>query len=82
MRYRVERRGVAVAGFVRRGEHLGDEALDLAECIAGGLGVDLGEGAAAEAVLGAKNLEQIELDVAQVASVVRHLGSPGGPGYW
>ena len=68
----VEDRRVAVAVLVRRGEVLAGEPVDLGEDRAGGLAVDLGERAAAEDLVPAEHLEEVELDVAEVALVVAH----------
>ena len=68
----VEDGRVAVAVLVRRGEVLAGEPVDLGEDRAGGLAVDLREGALAEDVVAAEHLEEVELDVAQVALVVAH----------
>ena len=72
---RVEDRRVAVAVLVGRGEVLAGEPVDLGEDLARGLAVDLLERAGAEHVVAAEHLEEVELDVAQVALVVTH----GGP---
>ena len=69
---RVEDRRVAVAVLVRRGEVLAGEPVDLGEDRPGGLAVDLGERALAQDVVPAEHLEEVELDVAQVALVVAH----------
>jgi len=44
----------------------------LAQDRAGGLPVDLGEGSLAEDVVAAEHLEEVELDVAEIALVVAH----------
>ena len=49
-----------------------DEALGLAQDVAGGVPVDGTEGAGAQVVLDPIGLEQVELDVPQVGLVVRH----------
>ena len=68
----VEDRRVAVAVDVRRGEVVARQAADLGEDLAGGVAVDLGEGTLAEDLVPAEHLEEVELDVAQVALVVAH----------
>jgi hypothetical protein len=68
----VEDRRVAVAVLVRLGEVLAGEALDLAEDLLRALGVDLREGALAQDLVTPEDLEEVELDVAQVALVVAH----------
>ena len=71
-RLRVEDGRVAVAVLVRRGEVLAGEPVDLVEDRPGGLAVDLGEGTLAQDVVPAEHLEEVELDVAEVALVVAH----------
>ena len=75
MRLGVEDRGVAVAV----GERFGDRALgqpgDLAEHLAGGVGVQVGELALAERLVDAEDLEQVEFLVTNVALVVAHVSS-------
>ena len=73
---RVEDRRVAVGVDERRGEVLAGEALDLGQHLAGGLAVHLGERTGAEDLVAAQHLEEVELDVAQVALVVAHGGPP------
>jgi hypothetical protein len=62
----------AVAVLVGGRELLAGHPVDLGEDRAGGLAVDLGERASAQDVVPAEHLEQVELDVAQVALVVAH----------
>jgi hypothetical protein len=69
---RVEDRRVAVAVLVGLREVLAREAVDLGEDRAGGLAVDLRERAAAQDFVATQHLEEVELDVAQVALVVAH----------
>src|SRR4029453_7498163 len=68
----VEDGRVAVAVLVRRREVLAGKPVDLGEDRARGLAVDLRERSAAQDVVPAENLEEIELDVAQVALAVAH----------
>ena len=68
----VEDGRVAVAVLVRRRQVLAGHPVDLGEDRAGGLAVDLRERALAEDVVSAEHLEEVELDVAQVALVVAH----------
>ena len=70
---RVEDRRVAVGVEQGGGELVGGQPLDLAQDVARRVRVDLAEGAGAEHVLPAEDLEQVELDVAQVALVVAHV---------
>ena len=72
----VEDRRVAVAVLERRGEVLAGEPVDLGQDLAGGLAVDLGERAGAEDLVAAEHLEEVELDVAEVALVVAHVALP------
>ena len=69
---RVEDGRVAVGVEQRVGELVARQALDLGEDAAGRVGVDLVEGRLAEQLLAAEDLEEVELDVAQVALVVTH----------
>ena len=69
---RVEDRRVAVAVLEGRGELLAGQAVDLAEDRARGVDVDLLERARAEHLVAAEDLEEVELDVAQVGLVVAH----------
>ena len=75
VRLRVEDRRVAVAV----GERLGDRALgqpgDLAQHLAGGVGVQVGVRALAERLVDAEHLEQVEYLVTDVALVVAHVSS-------
>src|SRR5690606_1315396 len=56
-------------------EVLTGEAVDLAEDRLRGVEVDVGERAGAEDLVAAEHLEQVELDVADVALVVAHFAS-------
>jgi hypothetical protein len=69
----VEDGGRAVGLLERRGEVLPGQPVDLGEDLAGGGDVDVGEGPGAEHLVGAEDLEEVELDVAEVALVVAHL---------
>ena len=69
----VEDRRVAVGVLERRGEVLAGQPVDLGEDLARGLAVDLGERAGAEDLVAAEHLEEVELDVAEVALVVAHV---------
>jgi hypothetical protein len=81
----VEDRRVAVGVDERRGEVVGGEALDLAQQVLGRVDVELPERLGAQRRIGAEDLEQVELDVAQVALVVTHdcsgLRSSDGPAH-
>ena len=72
MGLRVERRRVAVGVLERRRQLLAGQPVDLAEHLLDGLGVDLGEGAGAQQLVAPEHLEEVELDVAEVALVVAH----------
>jgi hypothetical protein len=74
VRLGVEDRGIAVAVDEGCGEVVGREALDLVEDAADGVLVHLLEDALAELLLESEQLEQVELDVADVALVVAHAG--------
>jgi hypothetical protein len=69
----VEDRRVAVAVGERRGEVVLREPGHLAEHALGRVDVELLEGGRPEGAVGAEDLEQVELDVAQVALVVTHV---------
>ena len=71
-RRRVVLRRVAIRGEVGLRERTGREALDLAKCLLGGLGIHLGVRAGAQPISGPEDLEEVELDVPEVGSVVRH----------
>jgi hypothetical protein len=68
----VEDRGVAVGLDEGLGEVLAGHPVDLGDDLAGGLAVDLLERAGAEDLVTTQDLEQVELDVPQVALVVAH----------
>src|SRR5262249_59232303 len=76
---RVEDRRSAVAHLVARGEVLPGQPVDLAKDAAGGVAVDVAERTLAEHRVtlagAAEHLEQVELEIAQVALVVAHLVS-------
>ncbi len=77
---RVELGRRAVARHERLCQRAGRQPVDLVEHAAGGVVVDLVEGPATEHILPAEQLEQVELDIAQVALEVRHSASlPGFP---
>jgi hypothetical protein len=80
---RVEDRRVAVAVDVAGREVFAGEPVELGEQVARGVDVDLGERPLAQHPVDAEDLEEVELDVAHVALVVRHVpGSPiSGVGY-
>jgi len=69
---RVEDRGRAVGLDERGRQVLAGDALDLREDLLGGVHVEVGVGAGAEDLVAAEHLEEVELDVAQVALVVAH----------
>ena len=75
MRLGVEHRGIAV----RVGERLGDRPLgqpgDLAQHLAGRVGVEIGVLALAESLVEPEDLEQVEFLVTYVALVVAHCSS-------
>ena len=71
-RRRVVLRRVAIRGEVGLGERTGREALDLAKRFLGGLGIHLGVRSGAQPVGGTEDLEEVELNVPEVGSVVRH----------
>ena len=68
----VEDGRVAVAVLVGGGEVLARQPVDLGEDRARGLAVNLREGSVAQDLVPAEHLEEVELDVAQVALVVAH----------
>ena len=72
VRLGVEDRRVAVAVLVRRREVLAGEPVHLGQDRAGGLAVDRLERTGAEDLVAAEHLEEVELDVADVALVVAH----------
>ena len=72
VRARVERRRVAVAVGVARGQVLAREAVDLGEDAARGAAVQVGVRRGAEHPFGTEHLEEVELQVAEVAPVVAH----------
>jgi hypothetical protein len=74
----VVHRRVAVGVVERRGERAGGQALDLGEDVARGVGVDLLEDPGAVDAAAVEQLEEIELDVAQVALVMAHASIPSG----
>ena len=76
--------GLRSAVLERRGEVLAGQPVDLGEDRPGGLGVDVGERAGAEDLVAAEHLEEVELDVAEVALVVAHGGgtSSSSAGVW
>ena len=71
----IEDRRVAVGV----GERLGDRSLgqagDLAQHVAGGVGVQVAEGALAERLVEAEHLEEVEFLVTDVALVMAHCSS-------
>ena len=67
---------MAVAVLEALGQLVLGEAGDLLEHLAGGVGVDGLVGARAQDVAAAQHLEEVELDVAQVALVVAHGRGP------
>jgi hypothetical protein len=69
---------MAVGLVEGRGELVAGDAVDLREDALRGLGVDLFERPGAEDVLAVEELEEVELDVAQVGLVVAHLLDPLG----
>src|SRR5205823_3416367 len=76
----VKHRWVAVRVEQRVGERPGGQPVDLGENAAGGIGVDLGERRRAEALVQPEDLEEHELEVAEIAPVVTHRRcTPGGP---
>ena len=76
MRGRVEDGGIAVGFGERRGQLIGGQALDLLKDVANGVLVHLLEDALAELLLNPEELEEIELDVTDVALVVAHCHLP------
>ena len=72
VRRRVEDRRVAVAVGVAGGEVLAGQPVDLGEHVARGVRVEIGVRPLAERRVGAEDLEEVELEVAQVALVVGH----------
>ena len=72
VRGRVEDRRVAVGVGERRGQRTLGELADLGQHTVGGRGVHLLERPGAEAVLGVEELEEVELEVAEVGGVVAH----------
>ena len=76
MRGRVEDRRVAVGRLERRREVLARQPVDLVQDLARRVRVDLREGPAAEHLVAPEDLEQVELDVTQVALVVAHRQTP------
>ena len=76
VRGRVEDRRVAVAVGVAGGQVLAGEPVDLGEDAAGGVGVEIGVRLLAERPVRAEDLEQVELEVPQVALVVAHARWP------
>ena len=73
---RVEDRRVAVSLGERLGDRTGGQPVDLVQDPARGLLVELGIRLRAQQVLPAQHLEQVELDVTEVALVVTHRGLP------
>jgi len=69
---RVEDRRVAVGLGEGLGQLVGGQPLHLGEDAAGGLAVDLGVRPGPEDVVAAEDLEEVELDVAEVGPVVTH----------
>ena len=69
---RVEDRRVPVGVGERLGQRAGRQPLELAEDAADGLLVEVRVGRLAEQVLAPQHLEEVELDVPQVALVVTH----------
>ena len=78
LRLRVVDGRVAVGVLERRGELVLGQAGDLLEHLARGVDVHLLVGAGAQHVAAAEHLEEVELDVTQVALVVAHDGVPPG----
>ena len=72
----VEHRRGAVGLQQRVGQLVLGQPRHLAQHLAGCLFVDLGVRAGAEHLLAAEHLEEVELQVADVGSVVAHVGSP------
>jgi hypothetical protein len=70
---RVEHGRVAVGVGEAGGQVLGRQPLHLGQDVAGGGEVQLGERPGAQDGAGIEDLEQVELDVAQVALVVPHV---------
>src|SRR6185437_88610 len=70
---RVEGRRVPVAGGERVGDRPQREPVDLGQHVARGLLVNLGERPGPEDLLAAEYLEQVELDIPQIALVVAHV---------
>ena len=79
-RGRVEYRRVAVGLGERLRQRAGRQPVHLAEDPPRGLLVDIGIGLPAQHVLAAQHLEEVELDITQVALVVTH-GSSASPGH-
>ena len=75
---RVEDRRVAVAVGVAGGEVLAGQPVDLGEDVARGVDVEVGVRLLAERLVGPEDLEEVELEVAQVALVVAS-SVPGSP---
>src|SRR5215813_1455929 len=80
MRRGVEHRRVPVAGGVTGGEDVFGHTVRLGQDAARGVGVEVGERALTEdrmrsTVGGPEDLEQVELEIAQVALVMAHPGS-------
>jgi len=72
----VEHRRVAIGVEQALGKLVLREATDLAEDLAGSCRVDVGVRTAAQDLLTVEDLEQVELEIAQVALVVAHQGPP------
>jgi hypothetical protein len=72
VRLGVEDGRVAVAVLVRRGQVLAGQALHLDEDRARGVAVDRLERTRTQDLVPAEHLEEVELDVADVALVVAH----------
>src|ERR1700691_453286 len=69
---RVEHRRVAVPVGEGLGQRPGRHPLELAQDPADGLFVQFGVGRLAQQILASQDLEEVELDVAQVALVMTH----------
>src|SRR5680860_3643 len=79
---RVVHRRRAVGLQQRLGQLVGGEPADLAHHLAGGVGVDVRVGAVPEQLGAVEDLEEVELEVAEVVLVVAHgRTSPSAPGY-
>jgi hypothetical protein len=74
VRLRVERRRRPVADLERRGDLVLGQPVDLGEHLASGVGIHIGVRALTQYVAPPQDLEQVELDVADVRLVVTQRG--------